>query len=495
MERPHLLVVSREPAVLRPLWMLGDANFWQLENVDSGWGALERIQSGWIPNLLLLDLPANQADGMHLLRWLRRIHPELPIVVILDANDCSQKQEVIRLGARDCMVRPLQQVELEGVVKYYLAPADTGADLEFTSEDIEEIGEGFYFIAAGPVMRTLRSQLELLAMRDTPVLILGESGSGKETTARLIHKLSVRSGFAFAKINCATLPGDLLELELFGTNGNGNGRTKAGKLELCSKGTLLLEQITEMPLMLQAKLVKALQQNGVNGRPNGRNSAGFDVRILATNTTKIEPIVAQKRICEELYSRLSAYTIHQPTLRERKEEIPLLLQHFIHQLARRYTLPARSFSPAVLKACKSYSWPGNLTELEGFAKRYLLGGKDIVLPERQFQHSVPPDVRTGMGAAFDRMITLSSPETDASAGDGSLKSVVANVKLEVERTAISAALEKTGWNRKAAARLLKVSYRTLLYKIEQFHMKPSDSEALTNGARFKANGNGSSGVY
>lgn len=474
MEKSQLLVVSRESTILRSVGILGEANAWHLEHVDSGWGALERIQSGWTPKLLLLDLPNGEADGLHVLRWLRRIRPELPIVVILDAQDRLKKQEVIRLGARDCMVRPLIQSAFVNMIENYLGPADRNANPEFTSEDVEEVSDDLYFVGTGPVMRKLRAQLELLAIRDVPILIIGESGSGKERTARLIHKLSVRSGFEFAKVNCAALPGDLLEAELFGSTGA--GRAGPGKLELCRKGTLVLDQITEMPLMLQSKLAKALQPDGLHGGTIGRSGAGFDVRILATNTTKIEPFVAERRICEELYSRLSAYTIHQPSLRERKEEIPVLLQHSMHQLAKRYALPPRPFSPALLRACQGHSWPGNLNELENFVKRYLLGGKESVLAGRQIAHS---DSHAAMPAVSDqpakRVRTFPPSEGNAATNGDSLKSVVTNVKLDAERTAISAALEKTGWNRKAAARLLKVSYRTLLYKIEQLQMKP-DSE-------------------
>ncbi len=221
-------------------------------------------------------------------------------------------------------------------------------------------------------MRKLRAQAELLAQVSAPVLILGEHGSGKELAARLIHKLSVRSGFRFLKVNCATLPGDVLESEIFGV-ANGNGRTKPSKLELCQRGTLFLDEITEMPMSLQAKLLQALR-DGYFVRLGGQSRIEMDVRILAATQVNIEQAIADRRLREDLYYRLSAFTVHVPALRQRKEEIPLLLGYFMNQLARRYSLPARIFSAAALDACQRHSWPGNLSELERFVKRYLVMG-------------------------------------------------------------------------------------------------------------------------
>jgi two-component system response regulator AtoC len=489
----RLLVVSRESAILRPLWSMGEANAWHLESATSGWGAMERVQSGVTPNLLILDVPRTDFDGLHFLRWLRRLRPELPIIVVCDRDDMPTQNEAVRLGARDCIFRPVEDQRLEGAIRRHLTATGTNVESEINSDDVEKVGVDSFFVGASPVMRKLRAQAELLAETDAPVLVFGESGSGKETTARLIHQLSLRSGFNFAKVNCAALPGDLLEVELFGYEQTGNGapHSKAGKLELCEKGTILLDEITEMPLTLQAKLSQVLQSKQF-ARPGSGALISTEVRILTTSTTNLELAISDNKLREDLYYRLSPYTICVPPLRERRNEVPLLLHYFMRDLARHYALSPRSFSPAVLDACQSHSWPGNLREMENFVKRYLLaGGKEPAFVSELASDDLEdqtPSYRGGNGGGY-----LSPKPALGNTGSDSLKSLVQTVKLEAEKNAIGAALERTGWNRKAAARLLKVSYRTLLYKIEQYQMKSPESSFVGGGTSIRSNGNGFGG--
>jgi two-component system response regulator AtoC len=496
-ETVRLLVVSQEPAVLRPLWSIGETNCWHLETAGSGWDAMERLQNGAVPDLLLLELSGSDGDGLHVLRWLRRLRPDLPIILISHTDDAQRNQEAIRLGARAILARPLEEQQLEFVIRRNVGAVSSGVESDISSNDVEPIGDGAFFVAASPVMRKLRVQAELLAQAQVPVLILGESGSGKSTAAQLIHGLSVRSGLKLLKVNCAVLPGPLLEEELFGSEREsqaGFARTRAGKLELCEKGTLFLEQITEMPLDVQHKLLQVLHSKQLV-RLGGDKPIPVDVRILAATSANIDVAMAGKKLREDLYYRLSAFTLHVPALRQRKEEIPLLLHHFMQKLAKHYSLPPRTFSPAALEACQRYSWPGNLSELESFVKRYLL------MPEHEFASCQEP-VPGGMaeaGLAFSRLIApvmpMASDSREQDSASKSLKSLVQSVKLEAEKNAIAAALQKTGWNRKAAARMLKVSYRALLYKIDQYHLKPSTAPQFPeehilsgNGTRFKGNG-------
>jgi two-component system response regulator AtoC len=489
-ETTRLLVVSREPAVLRPLWSIGESNSWHLETAGSGWEAMERVQSGATPDLLLLDLPRGDADSLHILRWLRRLRPELPIILIAYPEDASREKEAIRLGAQDYLIRPVEDRRLEQVIRRHLSSIYENPGTDITSEDVEQLSAEAFFVGASPVMRKLRAQAELLAEANVPVMILGESGSGKDTVAHLIHKLSVRSGFPFVKVNCAALPEDLLESELFGHEheaSNGSPRTKPGRFELCDKGTILLDEISEMPAGLQAKLINVLQTRQF-ARPGSNVMVDVDVRIIAAITASDERAAFERRLREDLYYRLSAFTVQVPPLRQRRDEIPFLLQHFMHHLAKHFNLQPRAFSASVLDACQAHSWPGNLKELESFVKRYLvMGDKNLAPGERSH------DAETHDAESFDRGIDPSYAGNEPSATRsnlGSLKSLVQSVKLEAERNAIAAALDKTGWNRKAAARLLKVSYRTLLYKIEQYHMHASDPAPFAGGNGIRTNGNG-----
>jgi two-component system, NtrC family, response regulator AtoC len=467
----RILLVSKERSALDLPWSGADSQAWQLDTAGSGWEALERVQAGPGPDLILLDLSVGDCDGLHSLRWLRRVRPDLPVLVLAAFDDIHQKLETIRLGAQDFMVLPLRPQQLETAIRRSLLCSTESTESEILAEEIEHIDDTRFFVAASPSMRKLRAQAELLAQVNAPVLIAGENGSGKEVAARLIHKLSVRSGFSFLKINCATLPGDVLASELFGVV-NENGRSKPSKLELSQRGTLFLDEITEMPMSLQAKLLHALQ-NGYFVRPGGERRIEMDVRILAATQINIEQAIAEGNLREDLYYCLSAFTVHVPALRQRKEEIPLLLGHFMNQLARRYSLPPRSFSAAALAACQRHSWPGNLRELEKFVKRYLVMGDGepgldaLNHGDREFWNSYLP------APAEKPAWNTASAETQP--GISGLKSLVQSVKGEAERSAISTALEQARWNRKAAARLLKVSYRTLLYKIEQYHMSPPAS--------------------
>jgi two-component system, NtrC family, response regulator AtoC len=226
-------------------------------------------------------------------------------------------------------------------------------------------------------------------------------------------------------------------------------------------------------------------------RPGNGTPVEVDVRILAASTTSVESALAENKLREELYYYLSAYTIHVPPLRQRREEIPVLLRHFMQHLAKRYGLSPRTFPTGVMQACQSHAWPGNMRELESFVKRYLMAGEKVLAfggynsePDdgAHYETATTPPVRPSPPRA--------SPQQGSVSGQNSLKSVVQNVKLEAERNAIAAALESTGWNRKAAARLLKVSYRTLLYKIELYRMRPPGVSDSSSFHGFKSNGNG-----
>ncbi len=492
-ELVRVLVVSRDPAGLSVLRAIGEANSWGIEIAGSGCEALERVQSGALPDIVLLDQTHGDAGGVYALRWLRRIRPDLSVVLLVPAENAQQRAEAMRLGAHDYLVQPLEAQKLEEVLLRNFPSATEAIDTEITSEQVEPVGEDMFFVAASPVMRKLRAQAELLAQIDVPVLIVGENGSGKEATARLIHKLSVRSGFQFRKVNCAALPGDLLERELFGYEPGafpGAVNRRAGKFELTENGTILLDDIAETPLNLQAKLLDVLEEKHFS-RMGGEARVGVDVRIVASTNGNLEQALVQKRLREDLYYRLSAFTMHVPPLRQRKAEIPLLMGHSMNQMARRYGLPAREFSAAVLRACQAHEWPGNLQELENFVKRYLVMREDeeLALHElgRNGDHGLENPRTISEAVLHPGHEGVESEES----GSG-LRSLVQSVKGEAERNAIAVALEQTHWNRKAAARMLKVSYRTLLYKIQQYHMTPPPAVVAAPhwGSNGKGNGNG-----
>lgn len=490
-ETLRLLVVSSEVSVLRLLGSTAQSNSWHMETSASGWDAMERVQSDTAPHLLFLDIPRGDGEVLHLVPWLRRLRPELPIVVLCDSKDEIRQKEATRMGAKDVLSRPVTKEQIQSLVRRHLGTSNDGEEAEIASEDIESVGKDELFLSITPVMQQLRAQAEQLAQADVPVLILGEPGSGKGTVARLIHQMSLYSGFNFLRVNCAEMPGDLLDIELFGReNGHavsskGGTRTGLGKLEAGQKGTILLEEITQMPVALQTKLLKVLQDKRFV-RSNDPKPVDVDVRILAASSDNLDRALAEKRLDRNLYYRLSAFTVHVPPLRQRKEEIRFLLRYTMHKIAKYYGLPAREFTQSALDACQTHSWPGNLKELETFVKRYLVAG-DEKLSSGGFE--VPSRINDNRARS----------ETDAGeirSVPSTLKSMIQSVRWETERNAIAAALQKTGWNRKAAARLLGVSYRSILYKIDQYQMSapesyiPSLSEPRS-GSEGKGNGKAS----
>jgi DNA-binding NtrC family response regulator len=342
-------------------------------------------------------------------------------------------------------------------------------------QEIVRIGEELYFVAASPATRRLRTQAEQMSQTDVPVLITGEAGSGRATVARLVHSLSLRSSFPFTSVDCGILTADLLESELFGsehTGVKGQPESTLGKFEQCARGTVLLEDFDAMPSAVQQRLLRLLQTREFV-RCGGRTPIRVDVRLMAAADGNLDTAVPESGVSQELYNRLSVFQLHVPPLRERREEIPLLLGHFMNRLTRRYGVPAPRFSNVLLDACQRHSWPGNLRELESFVKRFLaLGDEYEVLEELHLEPHLEVTHRHADGSGVDpAQVNVQAIEEKSS-----LKLLVRNAKGEAERNAIKQALDQTRWNRKAAARLLNISYRGLLYKIQEYRLSPKVDE-------------------
>ena len=478
-----MLLVSREPSALPGLWSVGELNSWQMETASCGLEALERVQNGLAPDLVVLDVLPGDSDSLHTLRWLRRARPSIPVLVLSSPDGCRQVMETAQLGPDECLTKPCETRDLEKALKRHMAGREPAAQPVMASSDIEVLGEDFFYVAASRAMRILRARAEMLAQMNAPVLIVGEFGSGKESAAWLIHKLSIRSPFPFLKVNCAALPVDLLSRELLGyeiVSVRGQIESKPGKLELCQNGTLLLEDVDSMPDGLQNKLLPVLQQ-GCFLRLGGETPIRTDVRILAT-VTSFEAEASARN--QQLQASFGKVLLHVPPLRERAEDIPLLIGNFMSRLAKKYGLPTRQVSPNLLSECQKHAWPGNLRELENFVKRYLIMGDDTLIPRPE---PAEPSTSIEESLVFSSEITV--PERAMKRdGETSLKSLVRSAKGEAEKNAITRALETTRWNRKAAARLLGISYRALLYKIQEYHMSPPDPSIVVIHHENKVNG-------
>jgi two-component system response regulator AtoC len=457
-KKARILVVDDEPSMLRYLQTVLEAESYHVQAVRSGIEAVARIHKEPAPDLVLLDVVMPEVDGLQTLELLQQARPGIKVVMLSCNTEPRKVVQAIRQGAVDYLTKPFQMQDLEKVLAHSLSSGVSVGEPPEAGQTIEELDDELCFVCACPAMRKIRAQVEQVASVNVPVLLLGESGSGKEVVARLIHKLSPRSSRIFLKVNCAALPGELLESELFGYEVGaftGASRPKPGKFELCDKGTILLDEIGELPGGLQAKLLHVLQDQEFS-RLGSRSTIKVDVRILAATNVDIQAAIAAKKFREDLFYRLNAFTLNLPPLRERREEIPLLLRQFMARYAGRYARTQLPLSPGLVDACVRYSWPGNLRELENFVKRYLiLGDESLVRGELE---SKTDEQQASPGGS--KISTGSSAR--------GLKSLVRSIKDETEMEAISRALEETKWNRKRAAALLNISYKALLYKIRQY---------------------------
>jgi two-component system response regulator AtoC len=473
-EAANILLVDDEPGMLRYIRTLLEVDEHKVQTASTGEEAVEHVQKGLQPDLVLLDLLMPGIDGLQTLEQLRHLRPGLKVVMLSCVNDTRKVVQAMRLGAIDYLTKPFQKAELDAVIGQCVGTAKA----ETYSGEIEELCDDVFFVAASPAMKKIRSQAALVANVDIPVLLLGESGTGKEVLARLIHKLSPRAHRTFLKVNCAAVPGDLLESELFGYEAGaftGATHAKPGKFELCNKGTILLDEIGEMPALLQAKLLHVLQDQTFS-RLGSRTMVKVDVRILAATNIDIPEALANKRLREDLYYRLNAFTMTLPPLRDRKEEIPILLKHFMSRMSESYARSPLPLSPPLMEACLKHSWPGNLRELSNFIKRYLVLG-DEVLAASELQ----PRPDGGVGMHVDTLGRAAVAQSESNTGG--LKSLSRTAKDEAEAEAIARALEETNWNRKQAAVLLQISYKALLYKIRQYGIAQSRStHRLSAGA-------------
>jgi two-component system response regulator AtoC len=319
-------------------------------------------------------------------------------------------------------------------------------------------------------MHPIRDLVSKVAVTNTTVLLRGESGVGKEIVARAIHKASPRAAKQFLKVNCAALPGELLESELFGHEKGaftGAYRQKPGKFEAADQGTLLLDEIGEMPLRLQAKLLHVLQ-DGEFSRVGGEKIIDTDVRLIAATNRDLEASMRIHQFREDLYYRLNVIEIRIPPLRERREEIPVLADHFIRkfnaQYGRSVDMPAET-----LRAFVDYQWPGNIRELENAIKRIVVLGS-----ARPVHVEIVSNLNGARTAAARPGVALEArPSPDAPI---SLKDIARQAARDAERVAIKEVLDRVHWNRAKAARLLQISYKALLYKIVQCGLVVHDTE-------------------
>lgn len=406
-------------------------------------------------DLILTDLKMPRMDGLQLLKSLRERGEDVPVIVLTAFGTIETAVEAMKLGASDYIIRPFEIETVELAVTRALAVGAVQRENRYLRDEMAK-GWG-EFIGRNPKMRQLYELIQQVAPARSSVLIVGETGTGKELVARAIHQASGRSGL-FVPINCAAIPTELLESELFGYQKgafSGAHRDRMGKFELANGGTVFLDEITEMSLTLQAKLLRVLQEGSVE-RLGAHRPVKVDLRIVAATNRDLQQAIADGAMRQDLYFRLNVVRIDVPSLRERRDDIQTLAEHFLRKYSRELGRPAPALTDAAIRSLMAYAWPGNVRELENLMERaaVLCRGKTVE------PHHLPLNIANG---------TASSPATSNMLELSGVDSLSLRDHVEsVEKRLIRTALERSDDNKSAASRLLGVSERALWYKIKKY---------------------------
>jgi two-component system response regulator AtoC len=438
-----------------------------VEAFENGEQVLNRIAEHPPASLLILDLLMPGMSGLDTLRRLRDQGKRLPVLVLSCQSSPDVIVEVLQSGASDYLVKPFETQKLYHRINRLVGEELGGPSVSPTPQ---ALGDTPSFVALNPQMVKIRETIQQIDHTDVPVFIHGESGVGKEVVARSIHEMSNRHRMPFLKINCSALPTDLLESEMFGYEKGaftGAFSSKPGKFELADKGTIFLDEIAEMAPSLQAKLLHVLQDNQFS-RLGGRGLVRVDVRVLAATNVNLQQALQGGAFREDLYYRLNVVNIFVPPLRERMDELPALVSHFLEKYRAKYNRSDVVPSARFMTALKQCDWPGNIRELENVIRRYLvLDGSDLVIDELEKAAQTRFQSSMELPAAKQRAVE-----------EVPFSRRINELKNQAQAEAILQALNRTNWNRKAAAKLLNVGYKSLLYRMKVLNIQSQVREPV-----------------
>jgi len=459
--RESILVVDDEVGVRSSLaGILGDEGY-LVESVDSGEACLAALESGRRYDLMLLDVWLPKMDGLETLSRVRALDPELPVVVISGHGSIEAAVKAVRLGARDFVEKPLSLEKTLLVVKNALRQQRLEVENRALKEQVEH---RWVMVGDSAALRVLRADIAQAAPSNGRVLIFGENGTGKELVARNIHFQSLRAQGPFVEVNCAAIPEELIESELFGhTRGAFTGAltAKKGKFELADGGTLFLDEVGDMALRTQAKVLRVLQEQTVEP-VGGTASITVDVRVIAATNKTLEEEIRQGRFREDLYFRLNVIPFHVPPLRERREDIAALARHFIAEISGEYGRRPKELAPEALDLLAGLPWPGNVRELRNIIERLV-----IMTPgDRIEARHLPAPLLAGAGAA---------PDVAAGPARGPLEDFpsLADAREDFEKRYIWKKYQESGGNMSRTAEALQVERSNLYRKMKGYGLLAS----------------------
>jgi DNA-binding NtrC family response regulator len=409
-------------------------------------------------DVVLTDLKLPRKDGIEVLKISKDENPLIPVIVMTAFGSVETAVNAIKLGAYDFITKPIDTDYLLLLIKRSLKNRRLVTENLLLKDALSYQVRIPDIIGKSPSMIKVAEDIQKVSATKTTVLLSGESGTGKELFARAIHDLSPRREYPFIPMNCAAIPGELLESELFGYEKGaftGAGERKPGKFELANKGTIFLDEIGEMDMALQTKVLRALQEGEID-RVGGTNPVRVDIRIIAASNRDLEAAVAENTFRQDLFYRISVFPINIPPLRDRKEDIPLLAEYFISKYAAEMNIPVKDIAGDAVDILKSYSWKGNVRELENVIERTMILCEGKTITQKDIRASLPAATSESIGDI---------------AMDGTLDEVAKEALRIAESRRIRRALEDTHGNKTKASEILKVSYKTLLTKIKDYKIE------------------------
>jgi DNA-binding NtrC family response regulator len=464
-ERTKILVIDDDPKVA---WILteGLSGSFDFVSARNGSEGLQMVTTEK-PNLVLLDIKMPDMSGIEVLKRLSKVDNRPEVIMLSGHDDIHYVVDSIQNGAAEFIKKPFDVKEVEIHVNSIMERSRLKREVSNLKTELRTRSQYDSFIGDSPKIVQVKSLIEQVADSELTVLIRGDSGTGKEIVARMLHSISSRNEESFTKVNCAAIPRDLLEAELFGYEKGaftGAHKTKPGRFEVANKGTMFLDEIGDMPLELQSKLLQVLEQQEFV-RVGGINSIHVDVRIICATNRNLEDAIGHGKFRDDLFYRLNEITISLPPLRDRYEDIPLLADHFIEKYNALYQREASPLSQNALQQLYSAPWPGNIRQLENLIKQVVVRGDESIISELLAGQSVRTDHNGIPPQANANPIRQTAGASEKSY---SLKKRVATAVSREEMALISEVLTRTNWNRRRAAEILEISYRSLLYKIKEY---------------------------
>jgi two-component system response regulator HydG len=451
--KPNILVVDDEPAHRQMIEAVLDAEGYEIVQAEHGGAAISAIENRFY-DLVIMDVRMPDVDGIEAMQKIKQISPDIPVIIMTAYASVGTAVDALKSGAYDYLIKPLDIDELKLLVDKALRYHQLEQENLFLKERLNDRFDFSNIIGRSPAMQKLFETIALVAPSEATVLIAGESGTGKELIANAIHQNSPRKDSVLIKVNCAALPETLLESELFGHEKGaftGAITRKQGRFQLAHKSSIFLDEIAEMAPATQAKILRVLQEREFE--PVGSTQTmKVDTRVIAATNRNLEEEIQAGRFREDLYYRLNVVTVDVPSLRQRRDDIPLLADFFLKRYAQKNRRVIKGFTPRATDLLMRYDWPGNVRELENIIERAVIMARGEMITPLEFSAELQALAENAEDA-----------EIDLSPGR-SLK--------EVEKVMILRTLKETGGNRTHAARVLGISRRTLQLKLKKYGINP-----------------------